>query len=360
MLMLLSIVAIAVLVVASPSRQPRRCGQVLIGSLCLLLGLRAGTMLAQASFANLFSNVAVAEETKVEETEAAESEGAETDVAETGAAETGAAETDVAETDVAETGAAETGAAEADVAETGAAETETAPVQPEVTSSLEFDELATLETEGSEEDSRSGAIERVASVKILDIERYPDWLNVPPGSTGFEFAGAAADDDVQFVLAESTPWATESECQRDLDESLREATNDYINKYLNSPRAAMLLRYSIDDIRAHLVKATFEERLFLERHGFSSRKAHALLGFDNVFRVDLDQRWSQIVAVVRLMQTGLGAGVVLALLGSMFGYFRFDTATRGYYTGRLQFAAAAAILVIAAVGVLLAQWIPGM
>jgi hypothetical protein len=41
----------------------------------------------------------------------------------------------------------------------------------------------------------------------------------------------------------------------------------------------------------------------------------------------------------------------------MFGYFRVDNATRGYYTGRLQFLSAAAILAIVGAGVVLARWI---
>ena len=56
----------------------------------------------------------------------------------------------------------------------------------------------------------------------------------------------------------------------------------------------------------------------------------------------------------------MGAGIVLLLVTTLFGYFKLDTATRGYYTGRLQFAAAAAILALVAASVLLAKWIPWM
>ena len=37
----------------------------------------------------------------------------------------------------------------------------------------------------------------------------------------------------------------------------------------------------------------------------------------------------------RLTQLGLFAGAGLLFLGSVFGYFRLDNATRGYYTGSL-------------------------
>jgi purine-cytosine permease-like protein len=61
-----------------------------------------------------------------------------------------------------------------------------------------------------------------------------------------------------------------------------------------------------------------------------------------------------------LFQTGLGAGAVLLLLGTMFSYLKLDTETRGYYTGRLQFGAAGVILAIIAAGVVCANWIPWM
>ena len=57
-------------------------------------------------------------------------------------------------------------------------------------------------------------------------------------------------------------------------------------------------------------------------------------------------------------QVGLFAGAALLALGSVFGYFRLDNATRGYYTGRLQFMTAAAILaIVGARRASLARWI---
>ena len=77
-------------------------------------------------------------------------------------------------------------------------------------------------------------------------------------------------------------------------------------------------------------------------------QVHALLEFDQSFRDELRQHWAGRIADSRLYQIGLGAGAALLLLGSVFSYFRLDNATRGYYTGRLQFLTAAAILAIVA------------
>ena len=87
-------------------------------------------------------------------------------------------------------------------------------------------------------------------------------------------------------------------------------------------------------------------------------QTHALMVVDADFGERVLALWKEKKASNRLLQTGLGSGVVLLLLGSLFGYFRLDTATRGYYTGRLQFATAGAILAIVAVSMMVAQWIP--
>jgi hypothetical protein len=89
-------------------------------------------------------------------------------------------------------------------------------------------------------------------------------------------------------------------------------------------------------------------------------QVHAQLAFDDQFREEIEARWSEIRSRSRLLQTGMGASIVLLMLGSLYGYFRLDTATRGYYTRRLQFGTAAAILALVAASVLLARLVPWM
>ena len=338
-MLLFFIVALAVLVVASQNRHPGRWEVFVTAGLCLLVGLQLGTLLPKSCFAQELS-----------ETAAADSQAADSQAVDSQAVDSG---DDQGKTG--DPGNSDERRITDEAEQDGQAEPQ---LQAEVADSSEVDELSTLEIEASENDSSS--IERMASYELLDRDRYPDWLIDPPAKSDFSLASSTSEDDVQSMVVESTPCMTQAECQRDLDRSLRVATDDYINEYLNSPRASMLLRYSIDDIRDRLVTETFEEGILLTRYGKRMLRAHALVGFDHAFRQDLDRRWDQVVATMRLMQTGLGSGIVLALLGTMFGYFRFDTATRGYYTGRLQFAAAAAILAVAAAGVLVAKWIPWM
>ena len=82
----------------------------------------------------------------------------------------------------------------------------------------------------------------------------------------------------------------------------------------------------------------------------------ALLEFGPDFRKEIDRRWTQVKATSRVVQTGVVSGAVLLLITSVFGYFRLDNATRGYYTSRLQFMTAAAILAVVTAGVVAAQY----
>jgi uncharacterized integral membrane protein len=92
-------------------------------------------------------------------------------------------------------------------------------------------------------------------------------------------------------------------------------------------------------------------------------QTHALLEFGPAFRKELDGRRGDLERYVRetamayrLRGLALGFGAVLCLLTVVFGFFRLDTATRGYYTGRLQFLAGAAILSVIVAGVVLARY----
>ncbi len=60
---------------------------------------------------------------------------------------------------------------------------------------------------------------------------------------------------------------------------------------------------------------------------------------DRSVQNDLEARFDAARVESRLGVFGLGGGVLLALLGTLYGYLRLDTMTQGYYTGRLRFAA---------------------
>ena len=80
-----------------------------------------------------------------------------------------------------------------------------------------------------------------------------------------------------------------------------------------------------------------------------------LLAFDSKFNADIKDRYQKARVAGRLTTTGIGAGLLLGFLGTVFSYLKLDTLTRGYYARRLQFAAGTVILALAAIVALLAQ-----
>jgi uncharacterized integral membrane protein len=145
-----------------------------------------------------------------------------------------------------------------------------------------------------------------------------------------------------------------------LSEKLEQATADYLAELLDNPLAPKILRYDAKYIQRHLVPS---DKWYDESQWFSvgeMRQSYALLEFDADFREEAQQRWQRVVTTSRLGQIGLGFAGVFTFLLLVFGYLRADTATRGYYSKRLQFATAVAILGLLVAGLMITkhiQWL---
>ncbi len=197
----------------------------------------------------------------------------------------------------------------------------------------------------------------VTAEKDPAIDSAPESVEIPPGRPKWVGAETNLRGKVHAIPVSSGPYATDAQSRRALDEAIVKATNDYIADQLGSELAPKLLGLDARTIKQKYIKP---ENHYHDVARYSVGWMHenfALLEFDPEFRNNLDRRWSQVRATSRLAQTGLLSGGVLLLLSSIFGYFRLDNATRGYYTGRLQFMTAAAILAVVGVGAVLAQWI---
>jgi hypothetical protein len=192
-------------------------------------------------------------------------------------------------------------------------------------------------------------LEKITNIRYLDRgEEAPSWLEAKPWTEG----------GVYFVPVESRLQIEEIDCDIALQEQVKEQTNEYINRLLKNRHATTLLTLRSGLPKIHVTES-FEERVVIT-DGSVCYMTHALLGFDDNFRSAVTTDWAEVRATSRLMQTGLGVGIVILLLSTMFSYFKLDTATRGYYTGRLQFAAAAAILTVIVASVLYANYSPWM
>ncbi len=182
----------------------------------------------------------------------------------------------------------------------------------------------------------------------IPYESRPSWVSFQKDFTG----------DVHRVPLTAGPFVRKSECMKALEKQAQEAVADYVNNYLGSPRASLFIRYDLDEINDRLLTEEHIHDELIEVSLGPMHQVHALLEFDPEFRAELDQSWREVQAGRRLAQTALGAFGILGLLIVVFGYFKLDTATRGYYSTRLQILATLAILALVAAGVLFYGWIP--
>lgn len=207
------------------------------------------------------------------------------------------------------------------------------------------------------EEAEESAIPLEADPGKTKVPARPAWVDSQPARVG----------NICRVPVASGPQERLAECRPALELAMNKAVAGYIDEYFGPQKAGKLrpsdvIAYDLSYIRKHLVKPghEFEEKL---RMSFGPMyQTHALLEFGPAFGKELDGRRGDLERYVRetamayrLRGLALAFGAVLCLLGVVFAYFRLDTATRGYYTGRLQFLAAAAILCGIVAGAVLAS-----
>ena len=176
----------------------------------------------------------------------------------------------------------------------------------------------------------------------------PEWTSANPVRQGKLHTETVASDH----------FDTEPEALKDLDRAIQEATGKYIDYCLAHDGASRHVGFSTKEIKSRWLKT--EEPLV--KHDTLSVgemvKAYAQLEFTPEFRSTISHKWEDFVAKSRLWQVGLAGGGLLLVLVVMFGYFSLDTATRGFYKGRLQFLMAIAILALIGAGLYFAKLIP--
>lgn len=189
---------------------------------------------------------------------------------------------------------------------------------------------------------------QASSTEVVIPPGRPDWVEKPPVEFG----------PTHTISVCSGPYNKQRDAERELDQLLKRQTDQYIANYLGSPLAPQFIRCELSQIKNELVRPSnvYHEQITVSIGPM--QQVHALLEFSPDFRRQIEQRWQQVRAVSRLGQMALFAAGALLFLGTVFGYSRLDSATRGNQTGRLRFLAAAAIMTILAGSVFVAQCIP--
>ena len=171
------------------------------------------------------------------------------------------------------------------------------------------------------------------TAKIADPQR-PDWIEHPSGREG----------DIYYETVMVERYTTRAEAE---DAGRRTANaNPGLSRPLFGAGTRTLFTVPPAFIHDHLVKSRYEETV--ESSVGPMVNAYARLAFDRRARTQLQRMYRDAQTEHRLLGVAGGAAAVLLMLGSVFGYLKLDTLTRGYYTRRLQFATALVILTVVA------------
>jgi uncharacterized membrane protein YidH (DUF202 family) len=232
-------------------------------------------------------------------------------------------------------------------------DTETIPLNAEDDDNVEATPEAEDGASASDAESSNDAAEigdiHVMSKVFIDYDARPEWVDREDVTVG----------PVHQISVCSGPHMQRRESRKALRGELKKAVDQYINDLVEHPQAAFWLGLDEKFISTNLIQPDnmFDEKIISPSFGVM-HQSHALVEIGPQFRDHVETSWHQFHAKGRLVVMGLICGGVLGVILALFGYFRADTATRGFYTGRLKFVTAAAILALVVAGVILAQSIP--
>lgn len=175
-----------------------------------------------------------------------------------------------------------------------------------------------------------------ADVAADDAPR-PAWVDMPP-----RLAGSA-----YHVVVRTGPFPTREECEAQLFEALADAGHDYVGRLLG-PAAGHRIALDPEYLWQWAVVRKEQQPVVYEETVSTSfgpmKQLYWQLSFGERQARDARMAWHDYRIRSRLMLLGAAAGAVVALLATVYGYLRLDTATRGYYSGRLKLAAACAAM----------------
>jgi hypothetical protein len=164
-----------------------------------------------------------------------------------------------------------------------------------------------------------------------------------------------SNTNIDFVLVTVGPVPA-STLDQELQKQLLVAANQYIDEQLQ-PDASKTLRLTLPYIERYLLNRD-SYKVTQQTADGSRLTGYQQLSFTPAIRADLLKHAQQKKSQFRVLQTAFIGGEVLAFLGIIFFVFRINHATRGLHTGRLQFAAATAILALIVLGFYTGRFLP--
>ncbi len=128
--------------------------------------------------------------------------------------------------------------------------------------------------------------------------------------------------------------------------------NHYIDYELLERGASRHVNLSYAEIRDKILKVQYTEPgdTAIDDGGNEMDITYGRLVFTPEVNEEIRERYKNEVVGDRIGFFGVIAGMCLAFVATIYGYFRVDTATKGYYSGRLKIAAIAICILILGAG----------
>jgi hypothetical protein len=158
--------------------------------------------------------------------------------------------------------------------------------------------------------------------------------------------GAFRADETYQMKIHVGPYTTLEECEKALPDAWNEAIRGYVDEYIENG-AGGRVRLSEAYVREQMIVGRYDEPFLLRATPTQSApmvRTHLLLAVTEETHERLKGQWKSEVVEERIGRVGGVGGGILAMVLALFGYLRIDTATKGYYSGRLKLAATGVIL----------------
>lgn len=132
---------------------------------------------------------------------------------------------------------------------------------------------------------------------------------------------------------------------------IEQEINDHVDEFLGAG-AHNFVHFSPEEKQAIVQKSAKVTGIYNRENSQEPAEFYfAHLKFDDSFRKMAKAKWVETHQQSRLIQYGLIAGGAFLLIGFMFGGLKLNSATSGFYQGRLQFFVAIVILGVIAAGI---------
>lgn len=236
---------------------------------------------------------------------------------------------------------------------TGDQATSSNQVSPSASKSESRQDGAAIDTENKSDSKETGSSDPDPSNSpSKSFTSDPSLLTTAVGESAFKVTVPDwfKDADSAAVAIEAF-GLTHDQLQSDVRAEIRRSAHQVIDELLGS-QAHQYVHFSDQELQALVSREEFRDGFYSDDSGDQPCEFYyAHLDLGSKFQREANKRWIETKQESRLLQYGLITGATLLLIGFVFGGIKLNSATSGFYQGRLQFFVAVVILGVIAAGV---------